>query len=81
MYKRQVKKYSVFVSGTNKVVVYDFEDWTVDTSQSTPEYQYPIAVGGCNYLGGMKSDPDISDLFLYGRLNYYAVRDPAPYFI
>ena len=41
-----VKKYSVFVSGTNKVVVYDFEDWTVDTSQSTPEYQYPIAVGG-----------------------------------
>lgn len=46
-----VKKYSVFVSGTNKVVVYDFEDWTVDTSQSTPEYQYPIAVGGwasCN---------------------------------
>ena len=46
-----MKKYSVFISGTNKVVVYDFEDWTVDESQSTPEYQYPIAVGGwasCN---------------------------------
>jgi len=28
-------------------------------------------------LGGMKSDPDISDLFLYGRLNYYAATDSA----
>lgn len=38
-------------SEAKMVVVYDFEDWTVDTSQSTPEYQYPIAVGGwasCN---------------------------------
>ena len=46
-----MKKYSVFISGTNKVVVYDFEDWTVDETQTTPEYQYPIAVGGwasCN---------------------------------
>ena len=44
-----MKKYSVFISGT--VVVYDFEDWTVDETQTTPEYQYPIAVGGwasCN---------------------------------
>lgn len=41
-----MKKYSVFISGTNKVVVYDFEDWTVDETQTTPEYQYPIAVGG-----------------------------------
>lgn len=44
-----MKKYSVFISGT--VVVYDFEDWTVDGTQTTPEYQYPIAVGGwasCN---------------------------------
>ena len=46
-----IKKYSVFIPGTNKVVVYDFEDWTVDETQTTPEYQYPIAVGGwasCN---------------------------------
>ena len=45
-----MKKYSVFISGTNNVV-YDFEDWTVDETQTTPEYQYPIAVGGwasCN---------------------------------
>ena len=25
----------------------------------------------------MKGDPDISDLFLYGRLNYYAATDSA----
>ena len=25
----------------------------------------------------MKSSPDISDLFLYGRLNYYAATDSA----
>lgn len=28
-----------------------------------------------NYLGGMKGDLDISDLFLYGCLNYYVVID------
>ncbi|WP_455664841.1 tetratricopeptide repeat protein [Phocaeicola sp.] len=28
-----------------------------------------------NYLGGLKGEPDISDLFLYGRLNYYAATD------
>lgn len=45
------KKYNVFISGTNKVIVYDFEDWTVDKSQSVPENQYAIANGGwasCN---------------------------------
>lgn len=45
------KKYSVSISGTNKVTVYDFEEWTVDESQSEVEYQFPIAVGGwasCN---------------------------------
>ena len=30
-----------------------------------------------NYLDEMKSSPDISDLFLYGRLNYYAATDSA----
>lgn len=45
------KKYTVSISGTNKVIVYDFEDWTVDKSQSIPENQFPIASGGwasCN---------------------------------
>ena len=42
------------------------------------ERDFPKAIEAYkNYLGGMKSDPDISDLFLYGRLNYYAATDSA----
>lgn len=36
---------------SNSARLFDFEDWTVDTSQSVPENQYPIAIGGwasCN---------------------------------
>ena len=42
------------------------------------ERDFPKAIEAYkNYLGGMKGDPDISDLFLYGRLNYYAATDSA----
>lgn len=43
------KTYTVSVSG--RAIVYNFEDWTVDTTQTVPENQYPIAEGGwasCN---------------------------------
>ena len=43
------KTYTVSVSG--RAIVYSFEDWTVDSSQTIPENQYPIAEGGwasCN---------------------------------
>lgn len=41
--------YSVSIEGA--ATLYDFENWTVDESQSVPENQYPIAEGGwasCN---------------------------------
>lgn len=42
------------------------------------EHDFPKAIEAYkSYLNGMKSDPDISDLFLYGRLNYYAATDTA----
>lgn len=46
-----IKEYRVSVAGRNSVVAYNFEDWTVDTSNSEPDYQYPILQGGwasCN---------------------------------
>lgn len=30
-----------------------------------------------SYLGSLKGEPEVSDLFLYGRLNYYAATDAA----
>ncbi len=42
------------------------------------ERDFPKAIEAYkNYLDGMKNSPDISDLFLYGRLNYYAAADSA----
>ena len=42
------------------------------------ERDFPKAIEAYkNYLDGMKNSPDISDLFLYGRLNYYAATDSA----
>lgn len=44
-----VAEYKASISGN--VVVYDFENWTVDKTQTSEENQYPIAEGGwasCN---------------------------------
>ena len=46
-----IKIYRASVAGTNNVVSYKFEDWTVDTSNTEADYQYPILQGGwasCN---------------------------------
>ena len=40
------------------------------------ERDFPKAIESYkSYLDGLKGEPDISDLFLYGRLNYYAATD------
>lgn len=42
------------------------------------ERDFPKAIESYkSYLDGLKGEPDISDLFLYGRLNYYAATDTA----
>lgn len=73
------KQYDEALAQFNKALTMDKEHPDINKEISEvyeKQHNYPQAIASYkNYLSLLKGEPEVSDLFLYGRLNYYAATD------